>query len=135
MLKIDRFKLLDIVSYCSGIPSEIITGKDRQEKHILPRHLYFYLLRKKYGFKYVEIAKIIGSDHTTVIHAVNKIQAHIDTEDILTINLYDKIHHELNIYHSKQRTAKIAVTAQDGQDISFIANYLVNTFGCTIEYI
>lgn len=52
-----------------------IRGKGRTAKVVLARHISMYLCRKLMGLSYVAIAEFFGGkDHTTVIHACNKIE-------------------------------------------------------------
>ncbi len=61
-----------------------LTGKRRIKSLALPRQLAMYLCRKHIKSSFPEIAeKFGGKDHTTVLHAFNKIQNSLETDRVL----------------------------------------------------
>jgi chromosomal replication initiator protein len=58
-----------------------IKGSGRTANLNHPRQICMYILNKEFGFKLEEIARQLGrKDHTTVMHAKNKIQEKIEKE-------------------------------------------------------
>lgn len=56
-------------------PKSAVVGKKRNQNLTLPRHISMYLLNQKMSKNLVEIGKYFdGRDHTTVMHAVRKIE-------------------------------------------------------------
>lgn len=87
--------IIETVSQHFGITVAEIIGKKRQQNLVYPRHMCMYVLRDQLGLSYPDIGKQMGGkDHTTVMHAVNKItaersQAHV-SQDL------DAIRHKIN---------------------------------------
>ena len=62
-----------ICSYYNIKPTQL-KGTKRSSYLVLPRHVCMYLLKEEVGLTYVEIGNLLGGrDHTTVMHAVEKI--------------------------------------------------------------
>ncbi len=68
--------IISTVSEHFGISVSEICGKKRQNHLVYPRHMAMYVLRDQLGMSYPDIGKSMGGkDHTTVMHAVDKITA------------------------------------------------------------
>ena len=68
--------ILDATSKMFGIPVEEIIGKKRQRPLVAARQVAMYVIRDLTDLSYPAIAREFGGrDHTTVIHAVEKITA------------------------------------------------------------
>jgi chromosomal replication initiator protein len=66
--------ILDATSKMFGIPVEEIIGKKRQRPLVTARQVAMYVFRELTDLSYPAIAREFGGrDHTTVIHAVDKI--------------------------------------------------------------
>jgi chromosomal replication initiator protein len=66
--------ILEATSKMFGIPIEEITGKKRQRPLVAARQVAMYVVREMTDLSYPAIAREFGGrDHTTVIHAVEKI--------------------------------------------------------------
>jgi chromosomal replication initiator protein len=73
--------ILDATSKMFGIPVEEITGKKRQRPLVAARQVAMYVVRELTDLSYPAIAREFGGrDHTTVIHAVEKISAQMRTQ-------------------------------------------------------
>jgi chromosomal replication initiator protein len=74
--KISTFKkILKIVSEFYDVKEEDILSNIRRKEILKPRHIIMYLLRTELNYSYPAIAqKFGGKDHTTVIHACEKIK-------------------------------------------------------------
>jgi hypothetical protein len=83
--------LLSVVSFVSGIPENEIRGQNRARGLVLCRHCYYYIAREKMGLKLAEIGSVFGSDHTTVIHGINKVKDMISIGDEITCNFVDQV--------------------------------------------
>lgn len=76
----------DIVSLVSrgfNLAPEDILGSRRKPDFVLARQVAMYLCRRKLGLSYPELGKAFGRDHSTVIHAIKKIQALPKTDKVL----------------------------------------------------
>jgi len=68
-------ELLDEIASILGFEVEALQGKSRQRPLVTARQIAMYLFRDLTDLSYPSIARLFGGrDHTTVIHAVEKIQ-------------------------------------------------------------
>jgi chromosomal replication initiator protein len=67
-------RMLDIIAEYFGFPVEALKGKSRQRPLVTARQIGMYVMREQTELSYPAIAREFGGrDHTTVIHAVEKI--------------------------------------------------------------
>jgi chromosomal replication initiator protein len=72
--------ILEATSKMFGIPVEEIIGRKRQRPLVTARQVAMYVFREITDLSYPAIAREFGGrDHTTVIHAVDKISAQMQT--------------------------------------------------------
>jgi chromosomal replication initiator protein len=72
--------ILEATSEMFGIPVEEIIGKKRQRPLVTARQVAMYVFRDITDLSYPAIAREFGGrDHTTVIHAVEKITGQMST--------------------------------------------------------
>ncbi|HUF98876.1 MAG TPA: chromosomal replication initiator protein DnaA [Ilumatobacter sp.] len=68
-------ELLDEIARILGFDVESLKGKSRQRPLVTARQIAMYVFRDQTDLSYPSIARLFGGrDHTTVIHAVEKIQ-------------------------------------------------------------
>ncbi|MGH9134623.1 MAG: chromosomal replication initiator protein DnaA [Ilumatobacteraceae bacterium] len=68
-------ELLDEIAGILGFEVEALRGKSRQRPLVTARQIAMYVFRDMTDLSYPSIARLFGGrDHTTVIHAVDKIQ-------------------------------------------------------------
>ena len=73
----------EVCKYFATDPKLLISSK-RDRKTSLARHITMYLLRLEMNKQFAEIGRILGGrDHTTVIHACNRIASLIGSDDSL----------------------------------------------------
>ena len=73
--------ILEATSKMFGFPIEEIIGKKRQRPLVTARQVAMYVFRELTDLSYPAIAREFGGrDHTTVIHAVEKISAQMRTQ-------------------------------------------------------
>ena len=64
------------------IATKDILGKSRKKELVFPRQIIMYLLRKELNSSYPTIGHELGGrDHTTAMHAYNKIEKELDEND------------------------------------------------------
>lgn len=96
-----------IKQVCSAFdttPEEIFV-RSRKMKVIQAKHCCMYLLTKLTSFSLKDIGDIFDLDHTSVIHARDKIQGYIDTRQqyiIPLLHVRENIFHHLNQIHNGQ---------------------------------
>lgn len=72
--KINPKEIISLVANYYHLKPKIITGVKRQKEIIRARHLAMFLLKSLINLSYSEIGQLFTNrDHTSVIHAVNKI--------------------------------------------------------------
>jgi chromosomal replication initiator protein len=68
-------EMLDVISDFFGFTVEALKGKSRQRPLVTARQIGMYVFRENTDLSYPAIAREFGGrDHTTVIHAVDKVQ-------------------------------------------------------------
>lgn len=88
---LDRENLLSVISFVSGMTEDAIRSQNRARGLVLCRHAYFYIAREKLGLKLAEIGEVFGSDHTTVIHGINKVKDMLSIDDIITCQFINQV--------------------------------------------
>jgi hypothetical protein len=83
--------LLSVISFVSGLPEDAIRGQNRARGLVLCRHAYYFIARQNMGLKLAEIGHFFGSDHTTVIHGINKVKDMISIGDEITCNFIEQV--------------------------------------------
>lgn len=74
-------EILDIILNNFDLTMEMVSSKIRTRKYVDARVVITYILRKKLGYTYTHIGKVIGNrDHTTVIHNERKFVDLYDTD-------------------------------------------------------
>lgn len=78
---ISQDKILDAVCTKFGIKRDELIGKKRNKELVEPRQISIYLMWKKLNIPLTAISKIFNRDHTTAIHARDKIIEQIKTDE------------------------------------------------------
>jgi len=79
--KADQEKIIKLVCQTFKISPSALSGKGRTHHLALGRQVAMYLLRIEGGLRYTEIGKLLGNkDHSTVIHAIKKIEQLISAD-------------------------------------------------------
>jgi len=70
------------------VPVSSLLGPRRSRPIVTPRHFAMYLLKTDLGISYMEIGRIFGGrDHTTVMHAVEKVAQNINSSARLQMEI------------------------------------------------
>lgn len=95
-IKITPEYILDVVCDQFNISPDDVCSKKRNAEIVLPRQIIMYLCRKYTDAPQIKIALLCGKkDHTTVIHAEEKIKELIDVDEY-TKNTIDTIIKKIN---------------------------------------
>jgi len=70
-----------------GIKMKELKGISRAKVFALPRQISVYLIRRYTNLGFREIGLIFGKDHSTAVHAHQKIEAEIETDLELKRNI------------------------------------------------
>jgi chromosomal replication initiator protein len=75
-------EIMDAVSKFYDIAINDIIGKSRKKELVYPRQITMFLLRKELNTSYPTIGQELGGrDHTTAMHAYNKIVKEIENNE------------------------------------------------------
>lgn len=76
--------VVNAVSEYYSLGKRALLGSNRARPVALPRQILMYLLRVELGLPLQEVGRLVGGrDHTTVMHAVQKVSASLSTNDNL----------------------------------------------------
>ena len=67
-------RIMEAVANYSYIPVEQMISQNRSKDVAYPRQMAMYMIRQELEYSFPDIAKIFKRDHTTVMHACNKIE-------------------------------------------------------------
>lgn len=87
-------QIIQAVANFYGVHEKQLIIKTRKQEIVKPRQIVMYLLREEFKFSYPSIgSKIGGRDHTTVMHACEKIEGQLKEDEALAeeFNLIKKI--------------------------------------------
>jgi chromosomal replication initiator protein len=71
-----------------NVPLKVLRGGGRAQKVVGPRHISMYLLRVDYRLPLMEIGDLFsGRDHTTIMHAVEKVTQQLHNSEQLRLDL------------------------------------------------
>jgi chromosomal replication initiator protein len=66
------------------VSANTIRGASRKQEYVLPRHIAMFILKRDLGLPLTEIGTIFGGkDHTSVMHAVSKIEADVQENSLI----------------------------------------------------
>ncbi len=90
--------IVDIVADHFSLTPQEIYSKNRSNKIAYPRQIAMYMCRRYLNMSLVDIGKAIGGkDHTTVMHALKKIEEDISRNDASLQNVLDILVKTLNL--------------------------------------
>ena len=67
--------IINEVAKFYGIEPDTIRSVSRKKETLIPRQVAMYIIREKTGLSLPEIGREFGKDHTTIMNAINKIEA------------------------------------------------------------
>src|SRR3990167_1994612 len=81
-IKANPNDVINVLSKYFSLGKRSLLGSSRTRPVARPRQILMYILRTELGLPLVEVGRIVGGrDHTTVMHAVEKI-THLASEDV-----------------------------------------------------
>ena len=79
---------MEVVADFYNVTVEDLTRKSRKKEYVNPRQIAMYVIRKELETSLPMIGELFGGrDHTTVIHAVDKVQNLSKEKDVLKYEL------------------------------------------------
>jgi chromosomal replication initiator protein len=77
-------EVINVISNFYNVEEKILFEKSRRKEVVKPRQIIMYILREDFNTSYPYIGqKMGGRDHTTVIHACEKIKVEIKKDNLL----------------------------------------------------
>lgn len=83
-------KIIEEVCEYFDISDEEIKGRSRQQMYLVPRYIAILLIRNQ-GYSLMDIGKMFYRDHSTIINALNKIDASLQW-----VKLAEKVNNKIN---------------------------------------
>jgi len=78
-------QILIAVAEYYNLPVSDLTGSSRKKELVVPRQISMYIMRQEMGASYPSIGDELGGrDHTTAMHAYNKIQTEVSSNEKLS---------------------------------------------------
>ena len=88
MISVDT--VIDAVTEYFGVDREALVGKKKNKEIVEPRQICIYLITEFLTLPLVKIGEIFGGrDHTTVLHARNKIEEQSKTDGRISVYVKD----------------------------------------------
>ena len=83
-------RILETVARFYNVPEKDLKGKGRTKEIVIPRQVAMYVMREETERSLVEIGEVLGRDHTTVMHGINKTADEIERaperrQEVITI--------------------------------------------------
>ncbi len=82
------FIIKAVAKYFETDPS-LLLGKNNSEKIVMPRQIAMYIVRDMVGLSYPKIGEIFKKDHSTVMHAIKKLNDLMEKDDALKTQIQD----------------------------------------------
>jgi len=79
--------ILNAVCKHYGIKMKELKGTSRAKQYSLPRQIAMYLIRRYANLGFREVSQIFDKDHSTAVHACQKIESEIETDPELKRNV------------------------------------------------
>ncbi len=87
--------IINIVSEHFGVKPEDITSKKRNSEFVQPRQVTMYLCRELTDISLNNLGKLLGKDHSTIMHGIKKVTADLENNEELR-NKLDIIKKKIN---------------------------------------
>jgi chromosomal replication initiator protein len=83
-------RILETVARFYSVPEKDLKGKGRTKDVVIPRQVAMYVMRAETDRSLVDIGELLGRDHTTVMHGIEKMSGEIEQnadrrQEILTV--------------------------------------------------
>jgi chromosomal replication initiator protein len=83
-------RILETVARFYSVPEKDLKGKGRTKDIVIPRQVAMYVMRAETDRSLVDIGELLGRDHTTVLHGIEKMSGEIEKnadrrQEILTV--------------------------------------------------
>ena len=119
-------KILHVVSHYFVIPEIHLTSKSRRGEFVYPRHIACWIATRETPLTTSEIGRQMGGrDHTTILHAHNKIAAVINTNQEASRDCINILH----ILNIKKRLGGVRLPVPDNVDPAVAKFFEIHNLG------
>lgn len=119
--------LVDIIATVSGVEKKNIIGKERYRKFVIPRYIFTYIAKRRYGYTFEEIGEVIDSHHSTVIYSVNKVNDLLEINDEFIIPIYNAVIDAIEKVSAEP--VKVIVEFDNTEDVNNAIIDIVHRYG------
>ena len=74
-------EIVRIVANYFGVEEESVYEKNRKYKVVLTKQISAYIIKGQFKMSLVDIGKLFGQDHTTIISSIRAINNYIETKN------------------------------------------------------
>jgi len=111
----DLDALKTIIYTVTLITWEQIKKKNRRQGIVEARHLFCWFAHYKFGKNKSDLMRIMGIDHTTVIHGIKKVNDLLEAKDVVITEHFSKITSMVNSYEESKIKGEQFAVAGAGQ--------------------
>lgn len=88
-------ELLSIVCTVTGTTATELQSRHKYERIVVPRQAFCWFATCWFGFGMVEVGEKLNRDHTTVIHARDKVNDMVDIKDAQYMQIMEAIKEQI----------------------------------------
>ena len=120
--------LVDIIASVSGIEKKNICGKERYRKYVMPRYIFAFIAKRRYGHTFMDIGKFLNTHHSTCIYSVGKVADLIEINDEYLMPIYLAVLEAIEKVSTEP--VKVIVEFDNTQDVNDAIIDIVHRYGC-----
>ena len=128
---LNKENLVDLVSEICKIEKEKVFKRDRQKDVVMARHVICYFARNYLLMGLEEIGKWLGVHHSTVIHAIGKVETFIWIKEDFYTNAVDRTNEMIK--ERFENDIKLLLIVPYNVNISEFAKELQNKHGIKVK--
>lgn len=119
--------LVDIIATVSGVEKKNIIGKERYRKFVIPRYIFGYIAKRRYGYTFEQIGEVLGTHHSTVIYSVGKVKDLLDINDDYLVPMYNEVVEAIDRISAEP--VKVVVEFDNNEDVNNAIIDIVHRYG------
>lgn len=128
---LNKDNLVDLVSEICKIEKEKVFKRDRQKDVVMARHVVCYFARNYLLMGLEEIGKWLGIHHSSVIHAINKVETFLEIKEEWYTDTIDRTNN--TIKERFENDIKLLLIVPYNVNISEFAKELQNKHGIKVK--
>ncbi len=128
---LNKDNLVDLVSQTCKVDRDKVFKRDRQKDVVMARHVVCYFARNYLLMNLDEIGKWLGIYHSSVIHAINKVETFIEIKEECYNNAIDRTNEMIREKH--ENDIKLLLIVPYNVNVSEFAKELQNKHGIKVK--